>query len=151
MKIKTSIIASLIIIAILGAVSIFVLLNRTTDPEFTGGSGEPEKGYLVLRGYETKSNSNNKMSLGVYFTTTQQRAIRSFLEVQLFKIKQNKEYFGDVIPGSVDVNYRTNVVQFKVQIEDPEIIYTVQYNPVTDDMTVIDEDGNTYVAPKQAP
>lgn len=148
MKRKTIIIASALIFSIL-IISLFVLANRPTDPEYTGGSGTPEKGSLILRGYEVKSNDKSKISLGTFFSTTQQKNIRSFLAVQLFNKKPQPEYIGNVIPGSVDVDYQKSIVQFKVKIEDPETTYTVRYNTINDDMSVTGEDGKTITPPNQ--
>lgn len=135
------IIIGAITLLVLGVSSLFVYLNRSTDPASTGGSGVAEKGSLILRGYETKTNGSTKISLGTYLTTQQERSIRHFLEAQLFKVKQKEEYIGNVVPGTVEVDHKQSVVTFKVRIEDPKVTYTISYNTLKDALQVTDESG----------
>ena len=128
---------------IVTAISIFLLVNRDTPSEFTGGSGQPEAGTLILTGYETPSNDSSKIPLGTFLNSDQQLKVRSTLETLLHQEGPQPEYEGTIIPESVKVDYTTNIIQFKVQIYKPKVIYIVNYNTLNDEITIQDESGQT--------
>jgi hypothetical protein len=143
-------IAAVLISIIVVLILFFNLYHKETDPIFTGGSGVSKPGYLVLTGYEEPSNDSSKIPLGKFLNTDQQAKIRSFLGALLFEKKPLSEYKGVIEPGSVNVDYKTSAINFKAKIEAPKITYTVNYNTVTDNMTVTNEKG-TSLRPSHKP
>lgn len=133
-----------VIIVIISVITLFASrsIMRDSDPSFTGGSGEVATGYLILSGYETPVNQGSKAPLGMYFDSSQQTAIRSYLEVALYNKQPLTEYRGEILPGSADVDFSKNTVQFKVQVKKPKAVYTVQFNSLTNELHIFDEEGN---------
>lgn len=132
------IIAGVIIIA-LG----WLLLRSRSIPDDlqTGGSGIPEFGYLVIQGYESPSNDDLKIPLGKFLSSDKQVIIRKNLEGLLYEKSPEQEYRGVILPESVDVNYETNVISFKVEVKKPAVIYVVKYNTFTGDLKVFDQNN----------
>jgi hypothetical protein len=130
-----------LVIIILAIIGIFILANRSSSNNYTGGSLQLEAGYLVLRGYETPSNDRSKIPLGQFLSTGKQVDIRTSLQAVLYKNEVQEEYTGTVVPGSVNVNYLTNIIEFKAKIEKPEVTYTVRYNTISEELTILDENN----------
>lgn len=134
-----------IIAGVFGVIVLIIIgsfLFRRNDPNlYTGGSGQAEVGTLILTGYDTPSNDSAKVPIGEFLSSDQQVAIRKRLEGLLYKKQPEEEYRGKIAPGSVAVNYTTNVIQFKVEVQKPSLTYTVNYNPVNDEMSVLDENN----------
>lgn len=131
-----AILASIVFISLL-----FIVTQRTTDPPFTGGSGVQQAGYLILYGYETPVNQGSKAPLSMYLDSSQQTAIRSFLEVALYNTQPKKEYRGEIQPGSANVDFQNNTVVFKVNIEQPKKLYTIEFHSLTSGVSIFDEQG----------
>ena len=146
----TIITISMIVILVLIAILIFIYRPKSADPIFTGGSGIPLTGQLVLYGYETPTtNSKTRTPIGNYLSTPQQTQIRFFLEALLYNKKPLQEYKGTIVPGSVSMDYGTNVIAFKVKIEDPATIYTVRYTVTGTEIHVFGEDGKEITPPSE--
>jgi len=135
---KYIIIAAVILLIIVSILAV-IYKNMSKYPANTGGSGVSQPGTLILKGYEVESNDNSKIRLGTFFSSTQQKNISLFLGALLFEKEPLASYSGTVQPGSVDVNYQTSVITFKVKIKKPDTLYTVTYNTLNDDMNVFDE------------
>ncbi len=132
------VIVSLLIISII----VTVLLKREDSITSTGGSGVPKEGTLVLRGYDTPTtNSQTKTPVGKYLSVTQQSNIRLYLEALLYNKKPQAEYRGTIIAGSPSMDSRTNILTFKIQIDDPDVTYTIHYTITGTEMRVFDEQG----------
>lgn len=143
---------AILILIVISIIVIFKSAEQNKEPEFefTGGSGVPTQGYLILRGYEVKTNSDTPIALGTFLTSTQQRKLRSFLETVLFKDGNNKEeYEGDILPGTVEVDHTTSTLSFTVEIVDPEVTYSVTFNTLSDEMTATNEAGEVYKSSDQ--
>lgn len=134
------------------AVGIFVLLisisvgsfffrTGSNDEIFTGGSGRLPVGYLVLRGYEVRSNQGSRAPLSMYLDAAQQSNLRTHLEVILYNHTPKESYIGNIVPGSADIDFTKNIIQFKVSIKDPQVNYTVQYKSLENKVDIYNEDG----------
>ena len=117
--------------------------NKSKQPSYTGGSGAIAQGTLVLKGYEVASNDSSNIRLGNYFNTTQQANISNFIGALLYEKEQKSTYEGTVVEGSVEVDYKTSIIQFMVEIKDPAVAYKVTYNTLNDDMNVFSEQGQS--------
>ena len=142
-KRKTIILYGTIAVITIIIAALLVYSNRTDTYDSTGGSGAVPAGTVTLRGYELKPDASKKLSLGGYFASYQQLAISSYLGAVLFEKEPLTEYFGAINPGSITINYSTNIISFNATIEKPAATYTINYNLVTDEMTLYDEAGNS--------
>lgn len=124
--------------------SIFFLTNKSSGEATgsTGGSGQLPVGSLVLYGYETSANTGSKLPVGRFLSVDQQSMIESKLEEILFEEDPKREYRGEIVPGTVNVDYQTNVITFDIKIEEPSSTYTINFNTVTDEISILNEQGN---------
>lgn len=140
----------LIIGVVLVVSAIYALLNNdkkeATGP--TGGSGALPVGSLVLQGYDIPTtNSPTKTPVGKYLSRAQQSNIRLYLEALLYNKKPQSEYRGTIVSGSPSIDYRTNILTFKVEITDPAVTYTIHYTITGTEMRVFDEQGKEIKPP----
>lgn len=139
-------IGTLVVLLIAVSVVLFIR-DRQPEPEYstggspTGGSGLTREGYLILRGYETPSNDKVGTPVGKFFVSNQQSDIHNYLESILYSKQPRSEYTGNILPGSVTIDNRNSVVQFKVAIDEPQVTYTVKYGTMTNNLEVLDEGG----------
>lgn len=131
--------AGIIVVSLL-VISIFVIRDNSSNTVYTGGSGELPRGYLTLTGYDEVAHNNPKIRLGEFFNPDQQVMIRSYLEEILYENNPKDTYKGLIIADSIDVDYEKNIIEFDIKLEDLPIIYTVRYDSVSDDITVLNED-----------
>lgn len=117
------------------------ILSRSPREVSTGGSGQLPAGSLVLTGYDELSNDNPGIPLGNFLAVYQQLNIRTYVEGILFEDNPQREYRGAIVPGSIDVDYITNDIKFIIEVENPSTSYAISINTVSDDMSVIDENG----------
>lgn len=143
MEKKRLIIAVGAMVFVVGILSItYFFATRTTPNNQTGGGGQAQVGSLILSGFEIPSNDSSHIPLSEFLTIDQESIIRSSLEVLLYKKQPQQEYTGTIVPGTVDVDYRTNDIHFNIKIKNPSITYSVTFNSVSDNITVLDSKGN---------
>lgn len=124
---------------IIGIIIYFVSSNANKPGE-TGGSGIPDKGTLILQNIDSP-NDNDKIPLGEFLTTDQQSKIRSELQSVLVLKKPLPEYDGNVVNGTVSVNYDTNDISFTVHISNFNTDYKIVTNTVSNALTITDSSG----------
>lgn len=137
---KNLIIILLLCVTLVGIGTVFFLQRPRPQPS-TGGSGVADPGYVILTGYETRSNDTSKIKLGSFLSSDQQTKIRLFMSAVLFEKNPKTVYEGVIAPGSFTVDYQTSVLTFKIDIKDPKSTYTVSFRTLDDTMTVLDENG----------
>lgn len=147
---KTLLITLVASLFIIGLVALFITSNRNKPTQvYTGGSGKLTQGYLVLRGYDTPTNSKLNLPVSSYIGSDQQSNIRRYIEAILFKQKPLKEYIGSIVAGSAQVDYQTNTVTFDIKIQDPDVSYKVSFNTISEEIQVFGSDNEIMTPPQE--
>ena len=106
--------------------SIISNLGPKKAADESGGSGKPETGTLILKGFEIQDSSG--ISAGDITSNLVQTNIRALISADLKAQKTLDTYNAKIVDGSLSIDYVTNDVTYQVKSEDPATTYTVVFN-----------------------